>query len=71
MILVIKDLNAITAVVLGRLFPREKDPVAQATLDQISQVIPRTVAFPASPLPAPSATLAALVKNLIVLDEPN
>lgn len=58
-----------TAVVLGRLFPRDGDSVAQAAFDDLARVVPRSVALPKSPLPAPSALYASLIDHLIVLDD--
>ena len=58
-----------THVVVGRLFPGADAAVAQTAFERIARAVPRTVEFPGSPLPAPSALLASLVTNLIVLDD--
>lgn len=58
-----------THVVLGQLFPRNAAGAAQTAFERIARAVPRTVEFPSTPLPAPSALLAPLVKNLIVLDD--
>jgi hypothetical protein len=58
-----------TAVVLGRLFPRQEDSVNQRALSELSRSLPRTVALPGPALPAPSSVYASLLKQLIVLDD--
>jgi hypothetical protein len=63
--------NTPTVVVLGRLHPREDASVAEAAFRDLAAVIPRSVALSKPPLPAPSATYAALMRRLIVLDDLN
>ena len=57
-----------TAVVLGRLFPRHDDSVAQAAFKQLSGSVPDAVPLK-SPLPAPSAVYGSMFDRLIVLDD--
>jgi hypothetical protein len=57
-----------TAVVLGRLYPRDNDATARNAFQQLAAVLPGTVAL-RSPLPAPSAVYATLLDRLIVLDD--
>jgi hypothetical protein len=57
-----------TAVVVGRLFPRDDPTVAQKAFEQLAQVLPDSVALP-SPLPAPSALYRTLFDRLIVYDD--
>lgn len=59
-----------TAVVVGRLFPRSDETAARAAFDQLSGVIPGTVAL-GSPMPASSDVYASLFDRLIVLDDLN
>jgi len=59
-----------TAVVLGKLFPRDEDTVAKTAFDQIAASLPGCVAIK-TPLPAPSAVYSALFDRLIVLDDIN
>lgn len=59
-----------TAVITGRLFPRDEETVAQAAFDQLARVLPGAVALK-SPPPAPSAVYAVLFNRLIVLDDVN
>jgi tetratricopeptide (TPR) repeat protein len=64
-----RNLAPQTAVVLGRLYPRDDDAVAQAAFEELARVVPRSVAIPKSPLPGPSALYASLIDQLIVLDD--
>ncbi len=57
-----------TAVVLGRLFPREDAAVGHDAFRRLAEVLPGTVVL-RSPLPAPSAVYATLLHRLIVLDD--
>ena len=61
--------TAPTAVVLGRLYPRADDSVAQAAFASLSKSVPGAVALGRPPLPAPSAVYASLMERLIVLDD--
>jgi len=61
--------TAETAVVVGRLYPRDDDKVAQSQFETLSRVVPRCVALPKAPLPGPSALYASLMDQLIVLDD--
>lgn len=58
-----------THVALGRLSPQSEDAVTRTAFERLARVVPQTVEFPPSPLPAPSSALAPLVTNLIVLDD--
>lgn len=60
-----------TAVVVGRLFPRDDDTVARAAFDRLAKVVPRCTALSKPPLAGPSSLYAALVDRLIVLDDLN
>jgi CHAT domain-containing protein len=57
-----------TAVVVGRLFPRDDKAVAQKAFDELAAVLPGAVALP-TPLPAPSSVYGVLLDRLIVLDD--
>jgi hypothetical protein len=57
-----------TAVVLGRLFPREDPALARNAVRRLAEVLPGTVVL-RSPLPACSAVYATLLHRLIVLDD--
>jgi CHAT domain-containing protein len=57
-----------TAVVLGHLYPRDDDNVAQNAFTQLAAAMPGAVAL-RSPLPAPSAVYASLLNRLIVFDD--
>ncbi len=59
-----------TAVVTGRLFPRDDDSVARAAFEQLAGVLPGAVALK-SPAPAPSAIYGSTFDRLIVLDDIN
>lgn len=63
--------TAQTAVVLGRLHPRDDDSVAQNAFSDLARAVPRCVALPKSPLPAPSALYASLMDQVVVLDDIN
>jgi len=58
-----------TAVSIGKLYPREDDELGQIYFERIAKSVPGTVAFPASPLPAPTSLLTPLTSHLIVLDD--
>jgi tetratricopeptide (TPR) repeat protein len=62
--------NAIgnTAVVVGKLYPRDDDAVARAAFDQLAAVVPGAVALK-SPPPAPSSIYGTLFQRLVVLDD--
>jgi len=57
-----------TAVVVGKLFPRDEDAVAQEAFGELAEVVPGAMAL-RSPLPGPSAVYASLFDRLIVLDD--
>ncbi len=57
-----------TAVVTGRLFPRDDETVSRDALDKLSRVLPGTVALK-SPLPAPSSVYGTMFDRLVVLDD--
>ncbi len=57
-----------TAVVVGRLYPRDNESVARAAFDRLAEVVPKAVALQ-SPLPGPSAVYGALFDRLLVLDD--
>jgi len=61
--------TAETAVVVGRLFPRDDEEVAQAAFDDLAKAVPRCVAVTKPPLPGPSSVYASLMNQLIVLDD--
>jgi len=63
--------TAQTAVVVGRLYPRDDDAVAQAAFDDLARAVPRSVALSRPPLAGPSALYASLMDALIVLDDIN
>jgi hypothetical protein len=59
-----------TAVVVGRLYNREDEDVAQKAFAELSKSVPRCVALPSKPpLPAASSVYAVLMNRLIVLDD--
>ena len=59
-----------TAVVVGRLYGREDEDVAQRAFADLSKSVPGCVALPSKPpLPAPSSVYAVLMNRLIVLDD--
>jgi CHAT domain-containing protein len=57
-----------TAVVLGKLYPRDEDAVARRAFEQLAAVVPGAVALK-SPPPAPSSVYGTLFQRLIVLDD--
>jgi tetratricopeptide (TPR) repeat protein len=57
-----------SAVVVGKLFPRDDDQIALEAFDELSRVLPGAEAL-VSPLPAPSSAYATLFDGLIVLDD--
>jgi hypothetical protein len=57
-----------TAVVLGKLFPRDGEEVAGNALADIQTVLPGTLALK-TPLPAPTGVFSSLWDRLIVLDD--
>ncbi len=57
-----------TAVVVGHLFPRDDDAVAQAAFEQLSRAVAGAVALK-NPMPGPSAVYGSLFDRLIVLDD--
>ena len=57
-----------TAVVVGKLYPRDEDAVAQAAFEQLAAVVPGAVAL-RSPPPAPSSIYGVLFQRLVVLDD--
>jgi len=59
-----------TAVVVGRLFPRDNDSVAQAAFERLAKEVPGAVALK-SPAPAPSAVYSTTFDRLVVLDDLN
>jgi CHAT domain-containing protein len=58
-----------TAVVVGKLYPRDDAQVAQAAYEQLAKVLPGTAALSKPPLPAPSALYKLRMGRLIVLDD--
>ncbi len=65
-----RNASGSTAVVVGKMFPRQDEAVSQAAFDRLAEAIPDCVALK-SPLPAPSAVYASLFDRLIVLDDLN
>ncbi len=61
--------EADTAVMLGRLYPRDPDAVAQSAFDDLAKVLPRCSAIGKSPPPAPSYLYRLRMGRLIVLDD--
>jgi hypothetical protein len=57
-----------TAVVVGRLFPRDEPAVTQFAFDELSRVVPGAVAL-REPMPATSDVFSSLFDGLIVLDD--
>ncbi|HYW81090.1 MAG TPA: CHAT domain-containing protein, partial [Thermoguttaceae bacterium] len=57
-----------TAVVTGKLFPRDDESVSQTAFEDLAKVVPGAVALK-SPLPAPSSVYGSLFDRLIVLDD--
>jgi len=58
-----------TALVLGRLYPRETETAAEASYKEIASVVPETAVFSRPPLPAASALLKTQMGQLIVLED--
>lgn len=56
-----------TAVMIGKLFPRDDPAVAQAAFDRLATAVPGAVAVRSAP--APSSLYAALFDRLIVFDD--
>lgn len=65
-----RDPTGHTAVVTGRLFPRDDESVARDAFAQLAQALPGAVALK-SPPPAPSGVYGTLFDRLIVLDDLN
>lgn len=61
--------TAETAVVLGRLHPRDDAEVARAAYENLAKAVQRTVPLSKPPLPASSALYGSLIGQLIVLDD--
>jgi tetratricopeptide (TPR) repeat protein len=59
-----------TAVVLGRLFPKQDEEVTRAAFEQLNAAIPGCIPLKGS-LPAPASLFATLVDRLVVLDDMN
>ena len=57
-----------TAVVLGKLYPRDEDAVARQAFDQLAAVVPGAVALRV-PAPAPSSMYRTLFPRLVVFDD--
>jgi hypothetical protein len=57
-----------TAVVVGKLYPRDEATVAKAAFDQLAEAVPHAVAL-RSPPPASSSIYGTLFRQLIVLDD--
>ncbi|MBN1393763.1 MAG: CHAT domain-containing protein [Pirellulales bacterium] len=57
-----------TAVMVGKLYPRDEVEVARGAFEQLTKVVPGAVMLDA-PSSAPSAVYAALCDRLIVLDD--
>lgn len=58
-----------TAVVIGKLYPRDEPTVAQAAYEQLAKSLPGTWALSKPPLPAPSSWYKVRMDRLIVLDD--
>lgn len=58
-----------TAVVLGRLHPRDDAEVSRSAYDDLSKAVQRTVPLSKPPLPASSALYGSLIGQLIVWDD--
>lgn len=58
-----------TALVLGRLHPREAEAVAEVSYKEITKILPDAAVFSRPPLPAPSALLKTQIHQLIALDD--
>jgi len=57
-----------TAVIVGKLHPRDEDSTAQAAFEQLAAVVPGAVALRPPP-PAPTAVYSKLFQRLVVLDD--
>ncbi len=57
-----------TAVVVGKLYPNDKDEVTQKAFEQLAAVVPGAVLLRPPP-PAPSALYSTLFQRLIVLED--
>ncbi len=60
--------TANTAVILGKLYPRDDDSPAKAAFERLSAVLPGLVALK-SPSPGPNADYKVFFNRLIVLDD--
>ncbi|NUQ62888.1 MAG: CHAT domain-containing protein [Pirellulales bacterium] len=58
-----------TAVVLGKLYPRHEDAVAQTAFEDLAAAVPGSVAVKGPGLPGASSLYAGLMDRLIVLDD--
>ncbi len=58
-----------TAVVLGRLYPRQDASVAEKAFEQFARTVPGSVAVSGPMLPAPSGLYASEMERLVVLDD--
>jgi len=63
-----RNAAANTAVVVGKLYPRDEDAVARNAFDQFAAVVPGAVALHTPP-PAPSSVYRSLFQRLVVLDD--
>lgn len=61
--------SAQTAVVVGRLYPRDDEAVARAAYEDFARAVPRAIALGGPPLPGPSAVYSSLMDRLVVLDD--
>jgi len=57
-----------TAVVLGKLYPRDGEPTVQSALERLAATAPGAAAI-RPPLPAPVPVYSTLLQRLIVLDD--
>ncbi|MFV2068652.1 MAG: tetratricopeptide repeat protein, partial [Pirellulales bacterium] len=57
-----------TAVVVGKLYPRDSQAIAEEAFREVARVVPDTVLL-RGPLPAASPVIGSLVQRLIVLDD--
>jgi tetratricopeptide (TPR) repeat protein len=60
-----------TAVVLGRLYPRDENTLTANAFEEMSKALPPGAIGIKTPLPAPSAVYRTLINELVVLDEIN
>ncbi len=63
-----RKLLGTTAIVSGKLFPREEAGTSDAAFDDLASTAPNVVKLPAQ-LPAPSAVYSILFDRLVVLDD--